>query len=89
MCSEGCDGGRICVQVKRSSRPRGPYNSDRRSRYVELVLVVDQDVYREYGDDLKATVRRTKQIANIVNSVSHKAHTAAARTAAGGRRHAA
>ncbi|KAF0305994.1 Disintegrin and metalloproteinase domain-containing protein 8 [Amphibalanus amphitrite] len=68
------------LRVRRSvSAPRGPYNADRRSRYVELVLVVDQEVFHEYGDDLKATVRRTKQIANIVNSVS----TAAAACVAG------
>ncbi|XP_043195148.1 disintegrin and metalloproteinase domain-containing protein 19-like [Amphibalanus amphitrite] len=58
------------LRVRRSvSAPRGPYNADRRSRYLELVLVVDQEVFHEYGDDLKATVRRTKQIANIVNSL--------------------
>ena len=58
------------AQVKRSSQPRGPYKSNRRSRYVEMVLVVDQKVYQDNREDLKATIRRTKEIANIVNSVS-------------------
>ena len=58
------------AQTKRSTRPRGPYNANRRSRYVEMVLVVDQKVFHENGDDLKATARRTKEIANIVNAVS-------------------
>lgn len=48
---------------------RVPYNSNAKSRYVELVIVVDNKKYKELGGDLKAVRRRTKDIASIVNSV--------------------
>lgn len=48
---------------------RVPYNSNAKSRYVEVVIVVDNKKYKELGGDLKAVRRRTKDIASIVNSV--------------------
>ncbi|KAJ0170711.1 hypothetical protein K1T71_013483 [Dendrolimus kikuchii] len=48
---------------------RGPYNSNKKSRYVELVLVAD---YREFianGEDLYTVYRQMKDVANIINSV--------------------
>lgn len=49
---------------------RGPYNENEQSRYVELVLVVDMDEYKEMGEDLRRVYRHCKDIANIINSVS-------------------
>jgi hypothetical protein len=36
---------------------------------VELVVVVDNKKYRDLGSDLKQTLRRTKDIINIVNAL--------------------
>ena len=47
----------------------GPYRANSRSRYVELVLVVDNKSYETHGRDLKRVFRRCKDIANIVNAV--------------------
>lgn len=64
------------AQVKRSmdmsdSYPvRGPFKANSRSRYVELVLVVDNKSYENHEKDLKRVFRRCKDIANIVNAVS-------------------
>jgi hypothetical protein len=48
---------------------RLPFNSNAKSRYVELVMVVDYKKYRELGASLKTTTQRTKDIANIVNAL--------------------
>ena len=48
----------------------GPFKSNSRSRYVELVLVVDNKSYENQDKDLKRVFRRCKDIANIVNAVS-------------------
>lgn len=48
----------------------GPFKSNSRSRYVELVLVVDNKSYENQDKDLKRVFRRSKDIANIVNAVS-------------------
>lgn len=49
---------------------RGPYNENADSRYVELVLVVDMDEFKEKDEDLQKVYRHCKDIANIINSVS-------------------
>ena len=39
------------------------------SRYVELVLVVDNKIYEDQDKDLQRVYRRCRDIANIVNAV--------------------
>ena len=62
-------------QVKRGVKTDSyhePFDSNGKSRYVEMVIVVDNKKYRELGSDLKKTVARTKEISNIVNAVSSR-----------------
>ncbi|XP_037076834.1 uncharacterized protein LOC119098008 [Pollicipes pollicipes] len=47
----------------------GPSRASWRSRYLELVLVMDHKVYLDHGSDLKTVQRRAKQIANVVHSL--------------------
>ncbi|CAG2067913.1 unnamed protein product [Timema podura] len=49
---------------------RGPYNANKQSRYVELVLVVDNKLYKDMGENLQKVYSHCKEIANIINSVS-------------------
>ncbi|KAI8423043.1 hypothetical protein MSG28_014130 [Choristoneura fumiferana] len=50
-------------------RVRAPYNANKLSRYVELVLVADRGEYRASGEDLRAVQRQLTDVANIINSV--------------------
>lgn len=61
----------ITSQRKRAAEPRirGPYNSSKQSRYVELVLVVDNREFKEFNEDKGKVEQRCKQIANIINGV--------------------
>ena len=52
-----------------SAAVSGPFKANSRSRYVELVLVVDNKSYEAQEKDLKRVFRRCKDIANIVNAV--------------------
>lgn len=47
---------------------RGPYNANRQSRYVELLLVVDNEEYKAL-QDLKMVYQHCKDITNIINAV--------------------
>lgn len=62
------------LQVKRavteSSVAREPYNANKQSSFVELVIVVDNDVYKEMDENLDKIHKYCKDIANIINSVS-------------------
>lgn len=49
---------------------RGPYNFNKDSRYVELVLVFDNSEYKQMGENKTKVFDFAKTIANIVNSVS-------------------
>lgn len=49
---------------------KGPYNANRQSRYVELILVVDNAEYKEMGDSMSKVEHHCKTIANIINGVS-------------------
>lgn len=63
----------VVLQRKRSSPEttiRMPYNSNAQSSFVELVLVVDNKVYKSLGEDIKKTHARCQDIANIINAVS-------------------
>lgn len=58
-------------QTKRSKRSlHGPYNQNDKSRFIELVLVVDQEEYKFFNNELQKVYQHTKDIANIINSVS-------------------
>ncbi|KAJ8709774.1 hypothetical protein PYW08_009778 [Mythimna loreyi] len=48
---------------------RGPYNANKLSRYVELVLVADNREYKANGENLNTVHRQLKDVANIINSV--------------------
>nr|XP_023017141.1 zinc metalloproteinase-disintegrin-like batroxstatin-2 isoform X1 [Leptinotarsa decemlineata] len=48
---------------------RGPYNANEETRYVELVLVMDNGVYKNHGENIQKTVNYAKSIANIVNAL--------------------
>jgi hypothetical protein len=59
------------LQYKRNTDViRGPYNANRQSRYVELVLVVDNKEYKELGESREKVNHHCKEIANIINAVS-------------------
>lgn len=51
---------------------RGPYNSNRQSSYVELVLVIDNSVFKVHKT-LAKVHDYCKALANIVNAVSRAA----------------
>ncbi|KAJ4445799.1 hypothetical protein ANN_12484, partial [Periplaneta americana] len=48
---------------------RGPYNANKQSRYVELVLVVDNKEYKELGESREKVNLHCKEIANIINAL--------------------
>ena len=62
------------LQYKRGTEPeiRGPYNANRQSRYVELVLVIDNKEYTALGENLARVHQHCKDIANIINAVSNQ-----------------
>ncbi|XP_014254247.1 disintegrin and metalloproteinase domain-containing protein 28 [Cimex lectularius] len=57
-------------RAKRSLQSiRGPYNANKRSRYVELVLVVDNKLYEAMNKNLDTVHAHTKDLGNIINSL--------------------
>ncbi|CAK1540985.1 unnamed protein product [Leptosia nina] len=48
---------------------RGPFNVNKLSRYVELVLVADNKEYLANGESIELIHHRFKDVANIINSV--------------------
>ncbi|XP_044269325.1 disintegrin and metalloproteinase domain-containing protein 12 [Tribolium madens] len=48
---------------------RGPYNANKKSKYVELVLVVDNREYKELGESTSKVEHHCKTIANIINGL--------------------
>ncbi|CAH1286643.1 unnamed protein product [Diabrotica balteata] len=48
---------------------RGPYNANKESKYVELVLVIDNQEYKELGESKTKVVNHAKTIANIINGL--------------------
>ncbi|XP_052744907.1 disintegrin and metalloproteinase domain-containing protein 12 [Bicyclus anynana] len=48
---------------------RGPFKMDKKSRFVELVLVADNAVYKANGENLQSVHRQMKDIANSMNSL--------------------
>ena len=57
------------VAKKNNIDVKGPWNANKRSRFVELVIVVDNRKYKEYGKDLEKVYRKCKDIANIANAL--------------------
>lgn len=58
-------------QHKRAAEAiRGPYNANRHSRYVELVLVIDKKEYIALDENVDKVYQHCKDIANIINAVS-------------------
>lgn len=60
-------------QYKRASEQnelvRGPYNANKESKYVELVLVVDNQEFKEFGESTSKVELHCKTIANMINGV--------------------
>ncbi|XP_066587165.1 disintegrin and metalloproteinase domain-containing protein 19 isoform X2 [Prorops nasuta] len=55
---------------KRSTETiRGPYNANRQSRYVEMVMVIDRKEYMALDEDLEQVHHHCKDIANIINAL--------------------
>ncbi|XP_025834129.1 uncharacterized protein LOC112905610 [Agrilus planipennis] len=48
---------------------KGPYNANKQSRYVELLLVIDNREYKELGENTKRIDLHCKDIVNIINSL--------------------
>ncbi|CAH1169140.1 unnamed protein product [Phyllotreta striolata] len=48
---------------------RGPYNANKESKYVELVLVIDNQEFKELGESTTRVVNHAKNIANIINGL--------------------
>ena len=52
-----------------NTKLRGPWNANKRSRYVELVLVVDHQEFLEHNQDLDLVYRICKDVANVMNAL--------------------
>lgn len=70
----------MTFQYKRASDSgpviRGPYNANRDSKFLELVLVVDNREFKELGESQRRVVDHCKTIANIINGVGGAGGTA-------------
>ncbi|GIX84720.1 disintegrin and metalloproteinase domain-containing protein 19 [Caerostris extrusa] len=62
----------VLEELKRNRRStvlQAPYKSNRKSRYVELIIVNDNKEFQEFNHDKNAVFQRSKEIANIVNGL--------------------
>ncbi|XP_058056165.1 uncharacterized protein LOC131207564 [Anopheles bellator] len=48
---------------------RGPYNANRHSSYVELVIVVDNKMFKSMRENFKTVQKYCKDITNIINAL--------------------
>ncbi|XP_031634876.1 disintegrin and metalloproteinase domain-containing protein 19 [Contarinia nasturtii] len=55
--------------VTETTTVREPYNANRQSSFVELVIVVDNDVFKKMDENLDKVHNYCKDIANIINSL--------------------
>ncbi|CAG9569197.1 unnamed protein product [Danaus chrysippus] len=55
--------------VYEDTEVRGPFNVNKLSRFVELVLVADYREFRANGESKETVHRQLKDVANIINSV--------------------
>lgn len=69
--SEGKNANEIEQEVTKlkKSKLKGPWNANKQSRYVELVLVVDKQEYMEHNQDLDLVYRICKDVANVMNAL--------------------
>lgn len=49
-----------------------PYNANDRSYYIEMLIVVDNDVYNHFDKNVDRIHKYFKDVINIVNSVSKR-----------------
>ncbi|VVC31963.1 Hypothetical protein CINCED_3A014758 [Cinara cedri] len=58
------------LHAKRSTRSiKGPFKQNDNSRFIELVIVVDQGEYKSLDNNISKVYQHTKDIANIINSL--------------------
>ncbi|XP_055586940.1 disintegrin and metalloproteinase domain-containing protein 12 [Uranotaenia lowii] len=55
--------------TKSSSPIRGPYNANKHSSYVELVIVIDNKMFKSMKENFKAVQQYCKDITNIINAL--------------------
>ncbi|XP_049535594.1 uncharacterized protein LOC125951089 isoform X2 [Anopheles darlingi] len=69
---------RVAATVERTKRAtssssstpiRGPYNANKHSSYVELVIVVDNKMFKAMRENYKTVQRYCKDITNIINAL--------------------
>ncbi|XP_014230939.1 disintegrin and metalloproteinase domain-containing protein 33 isoform X2 [Trichogramma pretiosum] len=60
---------RISRHKRAAESIRGPYNANRHSRYIELVLVIDYDGYWSLNKNRTRVDQHCKDIANIINAL--------------------
>ncbi|XP_017119057.1 disintegrin and metalloproteinase domain-containing protein 12 [Drosophila elegans] len=71
---DGGEFGRTLLRKRRqaddsSQLIRGPYNANKYSSYVELVIVVDNKVYKNFQESAKKVHQHCKNLANIINAL--------------------
>ncbi|XP_021693630.1 uncharacterized protein LOC5576567 isoform X1 [Aedes aegypti] len=54
---------------KSSSPIRGPYNANKHSSYVELVIVIDNKMFKSMKENFKVVQQYCKDITNIINAL--------------------
>ncbi|XP_037811310.1 disintegrin and metalloproteinase domain-containing protein 9 [Lucilia sericata] len=52
-----------------SNMIRGPYNSNKHSSYVEIVIVVDNKAFKSFNENIKKVHQHCKDLANIMNAL--------------------
>ncbi|XP_065371221.1 disintegrin and metalloproteinase domain-containing protein 9 [Calliphora vicina] len=52
-----------------SNMIRGPYNSNKHSSYVEIVIVVDNKAFKSFNENFKKVHQHCKDLANIMNAL--------------------
>ncbi|KOX69862.1 Disintegrin and metalloproteinase domain-containing protein 12 [Melipona quadrifasciata] len=57
------------ISIASAEAIRGPYNANRHSRYVELVLVIDKEEYIALDENMDKVYQHCKDIANIINAL--------------------
>ncbi|CAH0554467.1 unnamed protein product [Brassicogethes aeneus] len=55
--------------AEENDKVRGPYNANKDSKYVELVLVVDNMEFKHFSDNHRKVEDHCKEIANIINGL--------------------
>ena len=54
---------------REKTKINGPWNANKRSRFVELLLVVDNKEYKDHGEDLEQIYKICKDVANVMNAL--------------------